>query len=131
MRYLGHYRQITLLAYGALVISTVAQLAVPQLVQRILDTITNGMVAQQVNKAPAAFQAPILKALGWTQDMLTQYGAGAVQLLVYAGLLIVVFAIARAFFAFGQGYMGERASQSVAFDMRNDLFAKIHRLSFS
>ncbi len=27
--------------------------------------------------------------------------------------------------------MGERASQSVAFDMRNDLFAKIQRLSFS
>ena len=27
--------------------------------------------------------------------------------------------------------MGEKASQSVAFDLRNDLFAKIQRLSFS
>ncbi len=131
IRYLGHYRKITLLAYAALVISTLAQLAVPQLVQRILDTITNGLVAERVNQAPAAFQAPILSALGWTQEMLTQYGSGAVTLLVSAGLLIVLFAVTRAFFAFGQGYMGERASQSVAFDMRNDLFAKIHRLSFS
>ncbi len=129
--YLGHYRKIALLAYGALVISTLAQLAVPQLVQRILDTITNGMLAEQVDKAPAAVQPAILKALGWTEEMLTQYGTGAVTLLISAGLLIVLFAVVRGIFAFGQGYMGERASQSVAFDMRNDLFAKIHRLSFS
>jgi ATP-binding cassette subfamily B protein len=45
--------------------------------------------------------------------------------------LIVVFAVMRAFFAFSQNYMGERASQSVAFDFRNELFAKIQRLSFS
>ncbi len=129
--YLGRYRNITLMAYVALIISTAAQLAVPQLVQRILDAITNGLIAQRVQQAPAAFQGPILKALGWTQDLLSQYGTNAVGLLVNAGLLILVFAVARGFFAFAQGYMGERASQSVAFDLRNDLFAKIQRLSFS
>jgi ATP-binding cassette subfamily B protein len=125
IRYLGRYRKITFLAYGALLVSTLAQLAVPQLVQRILDTITNGLVAQSVQQAPSGFQATILNALGWTQEMLIQYGAGAIS------LLIVLFAVARGFFAFGQGYMGERASQSVAFDLRNDLFAKVQRLSFS
>jgi ATP-binding cassette subfamily B protein len=129
--YLGRYKNIALVAYGAVVISTAAQLAVPQLVQNILDAITNGMIAQQVQQAPPAFQAPILEALGWTEAMLEQYGPGAVSALLNAGLLILLFAIARGLFAFAQGYMGEKASQSVAFDMRNDLFARIQRLSFS
>src|SRR3970282_1703205 len=33
--------------------------------------------------------------------------------------------------AFLQAYWAERNSQAVAFDLRNDLFAKIQRLSFS
>ena len=37
----------------------------------------------------------------------------------------------RAVFAFGQQYTAERVSQNVAFDFRNELFAKIQRLSFS
>lgn len=129
--YLGRYKNITLVAYGALIVSTAAQLAVPQLVQNILDAITNGLLAQRVQSAPAAFQAPILSALGWTEDMLARYGTNAVSLLINAGLLILIFAIARGVFAFAQGYMGEKASQSVAFDLRNDLFARIQRLSFS
>ena len=43
----------------------------------------------------------------------------------------MAFAVIRAFFSFSQNYMGERVSQSVAFDFRNELFAKIQRLSFS
>jgi hypothetical protein len=38
--------------------NTLAQLAVPQLVQRTLDTITNGMIAQRVRSAPPALVAP-------------------------------------------------------------------------
>ncbi len=45
------------------------------------------------------------------------------------GLLVV--ALARGVFNFLQGYWGEVASQGVAFDLRNALFAKIQRLSFS
>ena len=37
----------------------------------------------------------------------------------------------RGLFSFAQSYMSEKAGQSVAFDFRNDLFAKIQRLSFS
>ena len=37
----------------------------------------------------------------------------------------------RGVFAFLQSYKAERVSQSVAFDFRNELFAKIQRLSFS
>jgi ATP-binding cassette, subfamily B, multidrug efflux pump len=36
----------------------------------------------------------------------------------------------RGLFTFLQGYLAERASQGVAYDLRNDLFAKIERLGF-
>lgn len=46
-----------------------------------------------------------------------------------AGLAVV--AIARGIFNFTQSFWSEKASQSVAFDVRNELFAKIQSLSFS
>ena len=46
-----------------------------------------------------------------------------------AGLLCV--AVARGLFNFTQGYLAERASQGVAFDLRAGLFARIQALSFS
>jgi ATP-binding cassette subfamily B protein len=39
-------------------------------------------------------------------------------------------ALVRGVFSFFQGYLAEKVSQSVAFDLRNDLFGKLHRLSF-
>lgn len=52
-----------------------------------------------------------------------------VILLVVGGLVAV--ALLRGLFTFLQGYLAERASQGVAYDLRNTLFAKIERLSFS
>ena len=40
-------------------------------------------------------------------------------------------ALLRGLFQFLQGYLAERASQGVAYDLRNDLFARIERLGFS
>jgi len=105
IRYLGHYRRITIAAYGALFISIVAQLAVPQLVQRILDAITNGVTAQKVAAVPTAFQPQALAALGWTPEQFAMYTKGAETALITAGLLIVAFALMRAFFAFSQNFM--------------------------
>jgi ATP-binding cassette subfamily B multidrug efflux pump len=53
----------------------------------------------------------------------------AVLTLAVAG--IVGAALLRGVFSFLQGYLSERASQGVAFALREDLFAKIQRLSFS
>jgi ATP-binding cassette subfamily B multidrug efflux pump len=50
-------------------------------------------------------------------------------LLAVGGL--VTAALVRGLFQFLQGYLAERASQGVAYDLRNDLFAKIERLGFS
>lgn len=52
-----------------------------------------------------------------------------VVLLVVASL--VGLALARGLFQFLQGYLAERASQGVAYDLRDALFSRIERLSFS
>ncbi len=129
--YLGHYRGVAAVAYLCLFISTGAQLMVPQLVQSTIDAITNGVLAQTIVKLPAAVQALALQRLEWPSDRLAGNAAQAESALIAAGIGLVGFALMRGLFAFGQGYMAERTSQSAAFDFRNDLFAKIQRLSFS
>jgi ATP-binding cassette subfamily B protein len=131
IRYLGRYRSIALIAYAALLISVAAQLAVPQILQNIIDAITNGSTAQRIAQIPAAYQAQALKALGWTTEQLSRYQTGAESALLWAGVLIMAVAVGRGLFAFAQSYNSERLSQSVAFDFRNELYAKIQRLSFS
>ena len=44
---------------------------------------------------------------------------------------LVGLALARGLFTFLQGYLAERASQGVAYDLRDALFERIERLSFS
>jgi ATP-binding cassette, subfamily B, multidrug efflux pump len=44
---------------------------------------------------------------------------------------LVGLALARGLFTFLQGYLAERASQGVAYDLRDDLFERMERLSFS
>jgi ATP-binding cassette subfamily B protein len=102
MRYLLRYRRVATIAYTSLFLSILAQLTVPQLVQATIDTIARG--ATQAN------------AETW---------------LVASAIGIVGFAVMRGVFAFSQAYNAERVSQGVAFDLRNELFAKIQRLSFS
>ncbi|MBW7885955.1 MAG: ABC transporter ATP-binding protein [Caldilineaceae bacterium] len=131
IRYLGHYRGVALLAYAALIISTGAQLMVPQLVQNILDAVTRGMMAAQLAQAPAATQAALLSRAGLSAADLSQILANPEAPLYWAIVLILIFAVARGLFSFAQAYMSEKAGQNVAFDFRNELFAKIQRLSFS
>src|SRR6195256_414644 len=106
VKYVGRHRRLAVLAYGSLLVATAAQLMVPQLVRIIIDSFVSG-------------------AQGTTGQ------SAAVQTLLGAMVAIVVFSVVRALFASGQQYNAERISQNVAFDIRNQLFAKIQRLSFS
>ena len=125
-----HWR-LALPAYIALLISTAAQLAVPQFVQNVIDAISNGVVAQQVAALPTAAQEAALASLGWSNAQFTLYAESAVRAVLTAGTFIVLFAAARGIFAFAQTYIAERASQEVAFDLRNELFTRVQTLSFS
>jgi ATP-binding cassette subfamily B multidrug efflux pump len=136
IRYLGHYKSLAAQAYIFLLIGTGAMLMVPQMVQSIIDAVTNGYIAHQLaTDIPPAFQAQTLplalQKLGWSMSQYNQYLNGAESAIITAGLLIVGFAVISGVFAYGQTYMSERTSQSVAFDFRNDLYSKIQRLSFS
>jgi ATP-binding cassette subfamily B multidrug efflux pump len=67
--------------------------------------------------------------IGRAIDDGTRPGRLEIIFLVVAGLIGV--ALARGLFQFLQGYLAERASQGVAYDLRDALFARIERLSFS
>jgi ATP-binding cassette subfamily B protein len=84
-------------AFGALLLSSAASLATPQLIAYAIDS---GIAPRSLN----------------------------VILLAVGGLMTA--ALLRGLFQFLQGYLAERASQGVAYDLRNDLFAKIERLGF-
>ncbi len=131
LTYLFHYRKLAGLAYLFLLIATIAQLMVPQLIQNILDAVTNGVIAQKLAAIPAAYLTQALKTMGWTVDQYTQYKDNGEKTLIMAGIFIFLFAVALGIFAYYQAYMSEKVSQSIAFDFRNELYSKIQRLSFS
>jgi ATP-binding cassette, subfamily B, multidrug efflux pump len=135
IRYLGRFRRQAFLPYIFLVVATLAQLAVPRMVRNILDAVTYGALANAVvprlDEVPATLLPGLFDQLGTTQAELLYYYDNAGRLLLTAILAIVVFAALRGLFAFLQVFWSERNAQSVAFEMRNDLFAKIQRLSFS
>ncbi|TEU20338.1 MAG: ABC transporter ATP-binding protein [Anaerolineales bacterium] len=53
------------------------------------------------------------------------------SVILWMALGLVALALGRSLFQFAQGYLSERASQGVAYDLRNALYAKIQSLSFS
>jgi len=132
IRYLGRQRRTVLIAYGSLVLATLAQLAVPQLVQNMIDAVTRSIVATRIlTEVPAAFQAAAAAQLGLTIEALQRDAANAEGIVLNAALLILVFAVMRGVFSFLQSFMAEQTSHGLAFDLRNAIFSKIQRMSFS
>ena len=131
IRYLGRHKRSSIIAYGALVIATLAQLVVPQLTQNMIDAVTRGATANTILGLPSLAQGIAATAAGTTVEQLQLDQANAQSLLVNAALLIVVFAVVRGVFSFVQAFMAETTSQGVAFDFRNEIFTRIQRLSFS
>ena len=133
--------------FAFMVIATLSQLAVPRLVRNILDGITHGVLAanllEKLPSIPAGtlpMELPKILAFAdlpadWTKaqlvERLTADKLAAPAAVLIAGALIVLFASMRGLFAFLQAYWAERNSQTVAFEIRNELFDKIQRLSFS
>ena len=147
VRYLLRYRQQAALPYIFLVIATLSQLAVPRLVRNIIDAVTEGVTAktllERLPATPESFRTQALTQIldflslpaNWTFEQLTTHLVstrdGAPNGILLAGVSIVIFAVLRGLFAFLQSYWAEKNSQSVAFDLRNDLYAKVQNLSFS
>ena len=147
IQYLGRYRQQAAMPYVFLIIATISMLFVPNMLRRMIDAITSGVLADGVLRALSQIpSAAMSRALPVILDYLklpsnldatqltakmTADKADAPTALITAAIGIVLFAIFRGVFSFLQAYWAERNSQSIAYDLRNDLFAKIQRLSFS
>lgn len=130
LSYVAPYKGRALVAYALMALGVAAMLAVPQIVQIVLDSLAYGFApssssAGSVSIAPTTAGARLIA--GWTGSA----DAAAERILLSAVLLIVIFAILQSVFAFAQTYLAQIVSQYVAFDMRNDLFARIQGLSFS
>ncbi|MGQ9889318.1 MAG: ABC transporter ATP-binding protein [Aggregatilineales bacterium] len=131
VRYLGKNRRSATIAYGALVIATLAQLAVPLLIQNMINSVTDGVAANQILDLPPLLQGLAANSVGRELSAIQVASANAETWLINAALVIVLFAVIRAAFSFVQAFMAETTSQGVAFDIRNEIFAKLQRLSFS
>lgn len=147
IKYLTNYKRQALLPYIFLVIATLSQLAVPRMVRNVIDAVTSGYVADQILKGIDQMPANLVEAAlpkilemtgkptSLTPDQLrVQLQAdmtNAPPALLTALISIVIFAVLRGLFAFLQAFWAEKNSQAVAYDLRNDLYAKIQNLSFS
>lgn len=131
LRYLGNYPKLTIGATLALILATAAQLVVPQLLQQIIDTIVTNATNQGILNLPAEFQAVAAERLGLDLTAAQTQLDGATQALLMAGLIIILFAIIRGISAYGQNFLSQALSENIAFDLRNDIYTKIQRLSFS
>jgi len=67
--------------------------------------------------------------LRWVID--TGITGKQLNVIIWGTTILAIVSIARGIFNFTQNFWGEQASQGVAFDMRNQLFATIQGLSFS
>ena len=120
------------------------------MMRNVIDAITSGTLATQIldtiSSIPVSAQSMITQALpsilqalnyptDWTLQQLTEHltseQAAAPTALITALIAIVLFASLRGIFAFLQSYWAEKNSQSLAYDVRNDLYDKIQKLSFS
>lgn len=100
----------------AVLLSISAQLAVPEIVQFMIDTVTNTPVVALDTTTAAATP---------TTRMPPD------QALILSMAVIAVLSVFCGVFSFTQSFTAEKVSQSLAFDLRNNLFDKIERLSFS
>ncbi|MDX2160206.1 MAG: ABC transporter ATP-binding protein [bacterium] len=129
--YLGRDRRLTLITYGALIVASLAQLAVPQLIQNMINAITQGTTANSILGLPPLVRDVAAQAAGYNIAELENIQVNAESWLIGATVAIVLLAVARGIFSFVQAFLSEQISQSVAFNFRNEIFAKIQRLSFS
>ncbi len=106
LAYAMPYKRRLSLAIGALCGLTIFQLVGPILVAYAIDT-------------------------GLNVDRDTGIAHGSVRTILIAALLITAAAVARGIFQFWQTYTGEWVSQRVAYDIRNDIYDHLQRLSFA
>ena len=106
LTFLKSYWKWVILAVTCLLLGTAFSIGSPELLKRAIDT-------------------------GIAFDFENGKAAGDQTLLIIFGLAILGANLLRGGFGFGRNYLGEFISQRVAYDLRNQLYDRIQRLSFA
>ena len=96
-------------ALVSLVLMIAANLASPQVIRWVIDDLQLELESGALTSA---------RSFDWS-------------VLRNGALILGLLAIGRGIFSFLQNFLGEKASQSVAYDLRNQIYTKVHSLSFS
>ena len=111
--YLRKYWRATAVAYVSLVAATAIDLITPELIKHVIDCgIRAGGLPEGARSACGVNVDPLSVASG-------------------AALLIVGLTVLKGGFQFGQSYLGQYGAQGIAYDIRNDIYRHLQRLSFS
>ncbi len=122
--YLVPYWHRATIAYVSMLVVTALTLAVPGILGWVVDvglTPRESRTAEMVAVPDWLAGDQALETYGLTADS---------SLLLWAGVAVVLLAIARSVFAFSQMYLGAWLSQRVAYDIRNAYFNHVQCLSF-
>lgn len=108
--YFRKYWRATSVAYLCLVLVTAIDLYIPDLIRQVIDCAMRSGAHTRVG-CPSV------------SDPMALVGPFA--------LLIVGLTVLKGGFQFGQGYLGEYGAQGIAYDIRNEIYQHLQRLSFS
>ena len=108
--YLRRYWLTSTLGYLCLVLGLGIDLTVPELIRRVIDC---GIRGHTLSAAVCPADVPPL------------------DLVRAAALLILGLTVLKGLFQFGQTYLAEYGAQGLAYDIRNDFYRHLQRLSFS
>jgi ATP-binding cassette, subfamily B, multidrug efflux pump len=112
LSYLRKYWKATTVAYICLVLAAAIDVYVPRLIQSVIDCgIRIGVSVDAAAKCPPDMQP--------------------LEIVAHAALLILSLTVVKGIFQFGQGYLGEYGAQGIAYDLRNNIYQHLQRLSFS
>ncbi len=118
LRFLGPYKRRSGLLLFCVIASSAAIIIMPQLIRWAIDYGLNphtvgGTFLSNLHIGPKTF------------------ATGQKHLLVLAAVAIMATAIFRGLFAYGQTFLGEQLSQQVAYDIRNQIYDRLQRLSYA
>jgi ATP-binding cassette subfamily B protein len=113
LRYYRKYWLATSVAYACLVLTAAIDLVIPHVIRLVFDCgiRVGASLASRVVQCPSRFDSMSLVSI--------------------SAIAIVILTVLKGLFHFGQGYLGEYGAQGVAYDLRNDIYGHLQRLSFS
>ncbi len=121
MNYLKPYKMWAFLAFAGVIGSNILAIMIPTILRDVIDL---GIIG----KMPLLDATPPV-----IQQIITTSGfeTGNANYMLAAGLLVIGLGVLRGLTGFAFRYFGETLSHYIAFDIRNNVYNKVQRQSFS